>query len=117
MLVDGHDVLDGVVHAFLLGPQGELLGEGGGLHAGLLNGLDKGARAGDGGVEFALADGFLGVAHGGEEVLQVLVLGGGQMAVGIHGEDQEVAKGLLLGGGKIREISFHAQEDSTDGGR
>jgi hypothetical protein len=52
---------------------------------------------------------FFGVAHGREQLLQLLIFHGGQMPVGIHRQNQQIEEGLLLGGRKISQINFHGK--------
>jgi len=98
MLVSGHDLLNRSINLLLLAASGENLGQQQGLFLGLLDGLNERPHPGRRRVKFTLAIKFFGVANRREQLLQLVVFNGCQMAVRIHRQDQKIEKCPMLGG-------------------
>ena len=108
MAVVSHDNFHGGNDLFALGATGKPVSQRHGGLFGMIYGLEMGPNAGYGSIEFTLAVGFLGVAHGNEQLIQMRVFQGGQMSVSIHGQNEEIEQGILLGGGKIGQNKDHS---------
>ena len=98
MFVNGHDLLNCRVHLLLLAASGESFCQQYGLFLGLLDGLNERPHASHCGIKLTLPIEFFGVSHCRKQLLELRVFNGRQMAVGIHRQNQELKKHLLLGG-------------------
>jgi len=90
------EVAQKIVNVPLLLRGGKTGGELAGNVCGVVGVLDFAADAGDGGVEFAVTVVIGLKAHGAEELLDAGFLSAGEIAIHVHGEDEEVEQRLLL---------------------
>jgi hypothetical protein len=107
--IHADDVLHRRIHLPVLAARGESPGQQQGLVLGFLERMNERPHPGHGRIKFTLAVMFFGVAHGREQLLQLLVFHGGQMPVGIHRQNQQIEEGLLLGARQISQINFHGK--------
>jgi hypothetical protein len=107
--INADDVLHRRIHLPVLAARGESPGQQQGLVLGFLERMNERPHPGHGRIKFTLAVMFFGVAHGREQLLQLLVFHGGQMPVGIHRQNQQIEQGLLLGARQISQINFHGK--------
>lgn len=114
MAVGGHHLFDGFKRLPLLFARGKGLGQKQGLVFSLVDGLDKRTHPRDRRIKFALTVGFFGIPHFGEELLQLSVGHGGQMAIGIHGQDQEIEQCVILNLWKIGAFGVHTEHSTAD---
>jgi hypothetical protein len=109
MLVSGHDLLNRSINLPLFAAGGESLGQQQGLFLGLLDGLDERPHTGHCRIKFTLAIELFGVSKRCEQLLQLLVFNGCQMAVRIHRQDQKIKKCPMLGGGEPSEVNVRVK--------
>ncbi len=110
MIVCGHDLLNRGIHLFLLAASGEGRRQHRRLLPGLMDRLNERAHPGHRPIKFTLAVNLVNIAHGGLQFLQLLVLDHCQVAVRIHGQNQEVKKDPLLGRREIGKVDVHGSK-------
>ena len=98
MIVTRHDLFDRREGLLLVGAGGEGPSQQQRLFLGLVAGLHRRSHPGHGRVKCPLAIRGFDAAHGRQQFLQLPVRKRGQMAVRIHGQNQQIEKRRLLGG-------------------